>query len=613
MHKSLTTLQSLIWPEIGLCTERDLYVRLSGGAGLSLQDQALRFAPGGQAAFDTYYNLFNTGKWVKNCALESLFLTLEGDGRFEISVFHARPNRSFDRLLTEVITLEAGSPLSLRLDPLLKLDTRGAVFFELRALSDDASLRTADWQTADAPARTPELMLSITTFRREEAVARTVARFEEFISRSALSRHIHLTVVDNGKSAEIAPSERVTLVPNENFGGAGGFARGLLEAQNRGASHCLFMDDDASVHMQAIERTWMFLAYARDPKTAVAGAVANAEHRWQVWENGARFDHICRPEHMGTDLRSIKQVLRLEFDSTATQPGNFYGGWWYFAFPVEEVRHMPFPFFVRGDDVSFSLAHDFNIVTLPGVISYQDEDFSVKETPLTVYLDLRSHLAHHLALPSMEIGRKGILKIMARFYFRSLLPCHYETIAAAGLAMQDVLAGPAYFAANADMSARRKQIGELTQKERWKSEEDEARTRPAPRMRLSPHHPVPRFFMKITLNGHLLPGFRLIGNRSVLAAVERGQIRPIWGAKALTYITSDGKRSYTVRHSKREALKVTLPVLRAVWAAWRNYDSLRDSWREGYRDLTQREYWQKALAVEDPAPESETLLRSKAS
>lgn len=594
-----TVLQGLIWPEAGLCTERDLYMRLSDRAAMSQRDHEIYFLKGGQASFNTYYNLFNVGKWSKNCDLRTLSLALEGEGTFELIVFLVQPGRSWERLANEVVTLTPGRPLSVRLDTPHGFDSRGVAFFELRALDDAGGrLRAASWQTADAPARTPELMLSITTFRREAAVARTVARFEAFLNRSALADHLHLTVVDNGQSAAIPVSDHVTLVPNENLGGSGGFARGLLEAQSRGASHCLFMDDDAAVHMEAIERTWMFLAYATDPKTAVAGAVSNAQHRWQLWENGALFDKVCQPQHMGLDLRDFDQVLQLEFDSTATQPHNFYGGWWYFAFPVAEVTHLPFPFFVRGDDVSFSLVHDFNIVTLPGVISYQDEDFSVKESPLTVYLDLRSHMAHHLALSSMEIGRKGLARIMLRFYLRSLLSCHYETLEAVALALEDVQAGPGYFASNADVAARRKQIGALTVAERWKPEESEAAQRGRGRGWLSPHRRLSRAFMKITLNGHLLPGFRLIGNRIVLPAAARGQIRPIWGAMEIAYVSIDGKRSYTVRHSKRRAVQVSLPILRSMWRIWRGYDGLRETWRSGYETLTARQFWQARLGAE---------------
>lgn len=585
-------LQSLIWPEASLNTERDLYLRLGGPAALSMSEHRIQFIPGSLVDFCTYYNLFNSGKWIKHCALEKLELELHGEGQFELSVFHARPEHSYERVITEIITLEIGRPQTFNVAPQNGFSSPGLVFFQMVALTE-GHLKNAHWQTSDIPKRIPELMLSVTTFRREDAVQNTVERFEKFAATSDIAEHLHLTVVDNGQTADISNSANVSAIPNANLGGSGGFARGLLEAQNRSASHCLFMDDDASVHMGAITRTWMFLAYATDPGTAISGAVASAQHGWKLWENGALFNRVCIPQNMGLDLRDPAQVISMEFESTPTRPKNFYGGWWYFAFPVERVQHMPFPFFVRGDDVSFSLAHDFNIVTLPGVISYQDEDFSAKESPLTVYLDLRSHMAHHLSLPQMDIGRVGMMKIIVRFYLRSFLCCHYDTLKAIGLALDDVLAGPEYFALNSDMSARRKQIGALTDKERWRSvDETEIKT---PRHWINPDRRLHRMLMKLTLNGHFLPGFCAIGNRISMDAGMRGQLRPVWGASEITYTSADGLRSYTVLHSKKRATKVSLPVLRAAWKMWWSYNTVRNDWHKGYATMTTTDFWRDQL------------------
>lgn len=145
------------------------------------------------------------------------------------------------------------------------------------------------------------------------------------------------------------------------------------------------------------------------------------------------------------------------------------------------------------------------------------------------------------------------------------------------------------------MAARRQQIGALTRSERWRPEDAAAAERGATRVRLSPHRFLPRLLSKITINGHLLPGFRLIGNRIVLPADQRGVRRPLWGAAEITYVTNDGQRSYTVRHSKAQALRVSLPVLRAIWRIWRDYDRLRDTWRTGYDSMTQRAFWRQRL------------------
>lgn len=42
-----TVLQGLIWPEAGLCTERDLYMRLSDRAAMSQRDHEIYFLKGG--------------------------------------------------------------------------------------------------------------------------------------------------------------------------------------------------------------------------------------------------------------------------------------------------------------------------------------------------------------------------------------------------------------------------------------------------------------------------------------------------------------------------------------------------------------------------------------
>lgn len=594
---AMTTLQSLIWPEPGICTERDLYVRLQGAAGLSRPAHELQFSAGGQARFSTWFNMFNIGKWWQHCDLRDLRLALEGEGRFELTVVLAFPYRSWERIYVDVITLDPAAPFALDLTPLLDLEAgQGVLFFELTALGE-GRLTGADWQTMQAPRRCPELMLSITTFRREAAVQHTVRRFEAYIAGTALKDHIRLTVVDNGKSVEIPDSPHVTVIPNENLGGAGGFSRGLLAARDSGASHCLFMDDDASVHMESLDRTWLLLAYATDPATAVAGSMIDAGHRWAIWENGALFDGRCLPLHMGTDLRDLWETLEMEFDTTGPAPDKLYGGWWYFAFPVDKVVHQPFPFFVRGDDVSFSLVHEFNILRLNGVVSFQDS-FTDKESPLTWYLDLRSHMAHHLSLPKMEIGALRTLKIAVWFFLRNLPRMHYETIAAINLALEDVMRGPEFFDENADMAQRRADIKALTEVEAW---------RPAPPhlppARKTPRNVVVRTLMKPTLNGHLLPFFARWGGRTVLSAKDRGKVGWSWGSAEITYLSADGRQCYTVRHSKRAFLREGARFARLALAFLRAYPELLEQYRSGYDALTGEAYWRAKLGMQDDRAE----------
>ena len=591
-----TTIQSLIWPELGICTERDLYFRLSRPAGYSYDTGTVQLAPGGGFKTNTWFNLFNIGKWKRHCDLSSLYLTLTGSGECEISVILAHANQSWERMTNEIVTLSKDTPLKIDLGHCLEENyDEGVLFFEVHSLSG-GELLSADWQTRDRPRRVPELALSITTFKREAAVARTTQRFQDYIAHSPHRDHISMIVVDNGQSVDIAETPHLTVVPNANLGGAGGFARGQIAARDTGATHCLFMDDDASIHMASLDRTYQFLAYACDCATAVAGAMLNDRRRWAVWENGAVFHTRCYALHMGTDLREVKESFDMEFETTGEPPENHYGGWWYFAFPLAGAWHMPFPFFVRGDDVSFSLANDFNIVTLNGVASFQ-ESFTDKESPLTWYLDLRSHMAHHLSLPTMEIGRFATLKIAIMFLLRTLPRMHYETVAAINLALEDVMKGPDFFDAHADMAERRGDLGALTKDEAWKP--IEGRRPQAGKRRFNPRNRWTRLFMMATLNGHLLPFFSRFADRIVLTSRERGILSLPLAACEVTYLSADRRKYYTVRHSKTKCLRSMARFARNALVFLLRYNHLKTRYHEGYREMTTETYWRRKLGLSE--------------
>ena len=59
-----------------------------------------------------------------------------------------------------------------------------------------------------------------------------------------------------------------------------------------------------------------------------------------------------------------------------------------------------------------------------------------------------------------------------------------------------------------------------------------------------------RLFMKLTLNGLLLPFFGWWGNRLVMRRGDRGNIPPCWGAAQITYIDRPNGQQMTVRHRK---------------------------------------------------------------
>ena len=589
-----TTLQELMWPEPGICTEQHLYFRNNGVCGPT--ENGFRFFSGSGIGFNTWFNLFNVGTWKRQCGLETLSLLLEGEGTFKVTVFGLPKGRSGEQR-DYIVDLSGDVPwIRLDLSDLMaEIGDTSVIFFELQVAGEEALLKQASWQTEDVARRQPKIALAVTTFRRESEVAQTVERFCAFRKSSHLKDHVELLITDNGKTLNLPPREAVTVIGNENLGGAGGFTRGLLEARARGASHCLFMDDDASIHMPSLERTWALLAYAKDPATAVAGAMISEQHRWAIWENGARFFGRCQPLYMGTDLRDFHQAMAMEWDISGPPPSELYGGWWYFAFPLAQVSHLAFPFFVRGDDVSFSLINAFNIVRLNGVVSFQ-ESFTEKESPQTWYLDLRSHMAHHLSLPALDVGKRGVLKIPVWFFLRNLPRMHYETLAAINLALEDVMKGPSVFDEHADMAQRRADLKALTQQESWKDLPD---IHALPPVRNAPPAAWKRHMMKLCLNGLLLPGFSHLGKKITVLADHRGALGFCWGASEITFVNATGNKTYTVRHSKKAAWREIRRFAKNAVAFLKSYESLLAAYRAEYDTLTSEGYWRSKLSLED--------------
>lgn len=595
----MITLQNFIFPEAAICTEHDLYYRSSGPVGYSQSRDEIQLGRGGLLTLDTYFNLLNIGKWHRNCELDGLFAEITGSGLVEIRIFQTFSTRSWEILHCEIVTLDPARPYCADLShSAAHSPVQGLIYVEIRAMDDSGvTISGGRFATGTELAQWPELAVSITTFKREEQVRETVARLEGFLAAFEHGDHVRVQVVDNGDSADIPDSDRVRLIANPNYGGAGGFARGLIEAEHAGCSHCLFMDDDAAFHMENIARAYAFLALAKDPKTAVAGAMINNTHKWAMWENGAVFEGSCHPMFCGTDLRLRDALFAMENESTQAPPPTFYGGWWFFAFAIDQVRHHPFPFFVRGDDISFSLMNDFHICTLNGVVSFQD-DFTEKESPQTLYLDLRNHLIHHLVSDKLNRSALGTAKIAIRFIMRSMLRFHYEAAAAQLLSWQDVMRGPQFFDENIDMAERRATIKAMMKTEIWQEVDSLNLTE---RRKKTLKSPGKRHRLGLwTLNGHLglFSGRRW--DRIVLGIGERGIVYPAFGASRITYLNTARDKGYTVTQSKRQFFSIGWQMTKTLWRFTRDFKALKQQYRGEYNDMTTKAYWEKTLKNERP-------------
>ena len=587
-------LQSLVWPDLTVHPDAALSLKMGAGVTLSTTPQAVQFEAGGVLALDTAYNLFSWIRWRDECAIASLALNLRGAGHFVLEVVAERP-RSRDVICCD-LALVAGKVVGVDLTGWLTGRDDSVLTLNIRAIGA-GHIAAVDWVTNQAPRRKPRLLMCVTTFRREQAATDTALRLDAALTGHSLADDLHLLIVDNGRSLTLPPLTHVTLVGNRNLGGAGGFARGLDEAVARGYSHCLFMDDDASVDLASITRTWTFLAHVTDPSVAISGTMTRADEPTIVWENSAFFTGHCRCLFADMNLSDTDDLCAVEFASRQPRLPNIYGAFWYFAFPVASVRHWPFPFFVRGDDVNFSIVNPFRILTLPGVICYQELDFADKDTSLAQYLSLRCDLLQVLLLPYMPHRFLWALKVPCVFFMRMLVLLRVESLHALNLAIEDVLRGPAYFAANADVATRRAELSALRLREIWLPVKGPL---PAEKRPIDPDVSWQRFLMKYSLNGLLLPFFGLWGNQIILARNHRKLVRNCWGAAQVTYVSPDGGQAMTLRHAKLETWREGLRMTRNVLRLASGYPRLRKTWLAGFPHLTSAAFWRDQFRADVP-------------
>ncbi|RSX53351.1 galactofuranosyltransferase [Bifidobacterium dolichotidis] len=222
-----------------------------------------------------------------------------------------------------------------------------------------------------------ELVLSTTTFKKESFIERNIDLVRTHIveSNDDIAKHFHMYVMDNGRTLDVEAlsSDRITVVPNDNVGGAGGFTRGMITAmeQKPKATHILLMDDDVAVSPESIKRTYNLLRILKPEHRSamISGAMLNYEIGEDQWEDTGFMTKEgtfapCKP---GLRLTKFEDIIFNElFRVPSFMQEQRYAAWWYCCIPISviEKNGLPLPFFVRCDDAEFGWRCNTEFITM---------------------------------------------------------------------------------------------------------------------------------------------------------------------------------------------------------------------------------------------------------
>ncbi|WP_321447019.1 hypothetical protein [uncultured Cohaesibacter sp.] len=580
--------QQLLAPDPKINSEVDLFYHIDGQAGYDTELGTYYCFKESSLLFDGFFNAFPLHCYDLGPD-HKLKIRIKIKGEGILRMYLAKNEASWEQLIhtlfnhDELETVEFDLPL---------LDGAGLLFLQVYAKTE-VTVVSADYIIEGPVLNDATITGVITTFKRDDAVQSTSDRLDAYFQENGdIADLFQLLVIDNGGDTDEISFSRGRVIKNKNYGGAGGFSRGLLEAMEGDlSSHVLFMDDDATIFPESLRRTLAALRYCKDPKRAISGSMITEKHKWMMWENSALFNKRCIPLHCGVDLREFEKVLFCAFDNQRHQ-SNRYGGWWYFCFPIAEVKNWTFPFFVRGDDIYFSLANDFHITTVPGVVSMQ-EDFSAKQSPQTIYLDLRNHLVQHLTFPMLRHSFWSDLSMLWRFFDRYNASYHYDSAEAINVAIEDVLKGPDFWTNDMDMSEKRAQIKALTKNEAISRDVDVGQIQLI-------KNGVGRFrkahiLRKLTLCGHILPSFFFFGNGRRMPISQRAVPSETFLRPVVATMDSSDKSGYVCKIDRSRYFRNLKRFIKNVraYAKARNkliadYERMKD------KDLN-KGFWQKVL------------------
>ncbi|RUM58122.1 MAG: glycosyl transferase [Marinomonas sp.] len=573
-------IQNIIWPSFDLGIQEELYIRKNSYAKIHLNEKKVSLGDFGKVYLDTYFNAFQINSWKKNANLDDLTLTLKGKGKVMVTVSVHRLHVAHQTLAEAELTL---TPEGVELDiDCWKELTDGLLYFSVEG-ECGSEFHGGFYSTNTPTQRDVKLGLVITHFNRKPYVIPAIKRLSEnLLAKEAYQDKVSLTVIDNSQNITTEEAGLARVIKNPNLGGSGGFTRGLYELINTGGyTHCLFMDDDASCEVESIIRTIHILEYATNPDIAIAGALLRELEPYRLFEKGAKFSIGGHPLKSGLDMRSVHDLLLA--DQTLEKAD--YGAWWYFAFPIEKVEHLAFPFFVRGDDIMFGLMNEFEIETYLGISCWGD-DFSLKDGPMPRYLDTRQNLVQNARLSTSMTQQ---LKLILKLFLGALFSYNYASASSVTLAMKHYMKGPDFWRENMDMASIRAEVNSHPCQEKMQpinpSDFDLA---------FIPIHEkkLTKLLRLLTLNGFLLPK-RLIKRKTVFH--EKGfkaWVRMLYRHESVLYYYAPLELGYVAHHNKAQFFSELKQFIVTFTQLIKNYKSLQSAYQREIPKLTSYQFWE---------------------
>lgn len=588
----------------------ELYYRCAPGEA-RYDEERRALALDGPADFLTYVNACSACKWRQYAELDEVWLGLSLQGKGQLRVV-AVASGSDDPAVLQTVPFDFAS--SERLD--VRIPTAGAdlVAFRVEPVANGrVEVSRAHYYAKVVPDEVNEvtLALSTTTFRKEEFIVPNIALVKEGIAAEGepLASHFHMFVVDNGQTldAGLLSDSMVTVIPNRNVGGSGGFARGMIAAQDAEAdfTHVLLMDDDVRIMPESLIRTFnlLSLAHGSYKDAFVNGAMLSLENPVRQFEDVAvvrRSGGYCRIKE-DLDVSRLSDIVQNE--RMSVELPRAYGAWWFSCIPMRSIREngLPMPFFVRCDDVEFGARNKGVYMTMNGICVWHASFEGRFRASVDCYQFTRNFLAM-MAVDDCSCERLFMARTFSsvRRYLRDM---DYAAAEMTLDGLEDYLKGPD-FLAQADGAALMKANGAKNEKTEGVESFDASLLAEAGVTDevlgsvdfASPGSFLSRALKALPYDKHYLPRFAL---NDKPAYVVKDGATTLEGSSFCrsTLVCLDPTRTQaSVRRMDKERFKVIRRRTARLRKRYREDGGrVRAAYKEAFPYLTSREFWEEYL------------------
>ena len=601
----------------------DLYIKTPEGSVCAPEINGCLLQ--GSVDFFTYFNACSLAKWKKYAGIKRVYLHLEFANE-AINKEYACTIQFFGRSYLDSAASSLASGVRLT-STMGKTKENGSLVFDLLIPETDYEvigfaldvrggvvLEKAYYyaRVAEEQINSVKIALCTTTFLKEDYIIPNIelVKNEVLAADDVIARNFHMFVIDNGRTldAEALSDEGVTVLPNPNVGGSGGFARGMMEAMkhDENFTHVLLMDDDVSISTESLKRTFNLLSLAtgKYKNAFINGAMLVAE------EPNRQFEDVSYVVNSGAyaSVKSNKyymdqQQYIVRNEHIDVEIPKAYGAWWFSCIPVSAIEQvgLPLPLFVRCDDVEYGMRAKPIYMTMNGICVWHDGFMGRSRASVDSYQYVRNFL---IMIAMTDCSSQDLFMLrMERALRLQLRVMSYDAADLILDGIADYLKGPDYFASlngeevikrNAKKNEKLVPLDELAEPYRNVSYNkrllgDQSRIKPLLKlMRTLPYdrHLLPDVLLRDTPEAVFYSGLSILSPRTI-------------GTKTLVAIDLEGNQG-AVRHMDRERYQQIMDRWKALKSELKERgDEVRAAYKEAQPYLTSTEFWEKYLGLDE--------------